>query len=115
MSEQPSAAQTVRHIAKGLLPWRGDVEDLADFLQALLDALRPLSRLVYRVVLMALFPLSIVVLYPFVREAQRKQAALDLDEERRRAELIAELTKCSQKPIEWPSDWTKQIDPKEPT
>jgi hypothetical protein len=105
----PTKLESARQIARGLLPYIGDWYDLSDGLAHLRDGALCLLHLTLRIAMMALFPLTLVVLFPFVRTSERRDYAIRCAEAERRAKLIADLTVCSQKPIKWPSDWTKQI------
>jgi hypothetical protein len=82
--------ETLRTIAHGLLPWAGDWYDFADGLALMWDGLWRWLHLLLRLVMMAAFPITLVLLYPIVRMAQRDSLAR---RKKVRAEWLAEMTR----------------------
>jgi hypothetical protein len=114
MSEElkmPSRMDALKAAAKKVWLSRGDLETLQAiavsagmFVYLMLVALG-------RVLMLALFPLSVAVLYPVIRGNQRRWYRHFKGEEARRAELVAELERACDEPIDWPHDWAKPIAP----
>ena len=104
----PTRHETLSAILAGLKPYAGDWNEFVDGLEHLLNALLCWAHLALRVVMVAAFPLTVVLLYPLVRRAQRTKHVRDQERERKHAEMVAELTKVCSKPLDpWP-DWSLQ-------
>jgi hypothetical protein len=105
--KMPTRMDAIKGTAKRLLPNHNDLEMLVAAGMSVATFAYSVGVLLVRTLLFVCFPLSLVVLYPVIRANQRRWYQFALDEKKRRAKLIAKLTKQCAKPIDWPHDWAK--------
>jgi hypothetical protein len=107
--KMPSRMDAIKKAAKRLSLGRNEWETVNALAVSAAMLIYLAVALVARVLMFALFPLSLVVLYPVIRTNQRRWYRYAKDEEKRRAELVAKLERACDEPIDWPHDWAKPI------
>jgi hypothetical protein len=107
--KMPTRLAAIKGAARRLMLGQGDLDMLMAAGVSIAMFAYAVGVLLTRMLLFAAFPLSLVLLYPLIRATPRRWYRHLKSEEARRAELVAELERTSDEPIEWPHDWAKPI------